>query len=146
MGSFNLTCSTSKQTISTGNPCYLLAIHRRVPYHALTVKYRDSEWPDTLGVADSDCYTNDLWSASSGLIEAVYDDYGDFTLSPTLENLATALEFIQRIYTNGITAASPSSTFDFATWVKANAEALIPVKDKCPDIASQAVADQINAA
>jgi hypothetical protein len=75
MGSFNMTCFASQQTIAPGDLCRVLPILQQSSYQDIAIRSDEKE-QTTLGFTHSTCYYDSFWQAVGGFIHAKYDDYG----------------------------------------------------------------------
>lgn len=75
MGSFNMTCIASQQTIAPGDLCRVLPILQQSSYQDIAIR-RGEEAEKTLGVTHSTCYYDSFWQPVGSFIQATYADYG----------------------------------------------------------------------
>ena len=79
MGSFNMTCVASQQTIAPGDACRVLPILQQSTYDSMKVTRGDRE-EEVSGPSHSTCYYEAFWTPIGGTIAARYDDYGNVNL------------------------------------------------------------------
>jgi len=79
MGSFNMTCFASQQTISTGEACRVLPIRQQATYNPMTVRSGDTT-AQVFGPSHSTCYYESFWEPVGAFIKAKYNDYGQVEL------------------------------------------------------------------
>ena len=121
MGSYNLTCVASKQTIAPGNPCSLVLISRRSAFSPVSLLYKGESLGTIHGAPTSDCYTRSTWEAKSTIITGKYEDYGRFSLDANPMVMEPILQVLERFYQENIVAAADPDKrkqgFDFKKFV-----------------------------
>lgn len=75
MGSFNIACFATNQTIASGDLCRVLPVIQAAGYRAVDISLGE-EKTTAFGVASSTCYPDSFWGPAGGFITAKYDDYG----------------------------------------------------------------------
>ena len=80
MGSFNMTCAASQQTIAPRDPCHVLGLLLSVDSSPINVT-KDDVTQDVYGVAHKTCHYDGFWRPVGNFIEAQYDDYGCVAIS-----------------------------------------------------------------
>lgn len=93
MGSFNTSCFVSRQTIATGDACKVMPISQARTYREVELTHGDRA-VRAYGHTHSTCYPTCFWEPASGFFDAVYDDYGKFTLSDTDNNRDLLVQFL----------------------------------------------------
>ena len=93
MGSFNLSCCISRQTIAPRDPCMVMPIVQSRTWRPVAMNFRGQ---DSLqyGMAHSSSYPFRFWSPVGAFFEATYEDYGRVTLLDTAHNRTHLLEFL----------------------------------------------------
>lgn len=79
MGSFNMTCFVSQQTVSTEEACRILPIRQQATYNSMTV-HSGEEKAQVFGPSHSTCYYESFWEPVGAFIKATYNDYGRVVL------------------------------------------------------------------
>lgn len=79
MGSFNVTCFASHQTIGPRDKARLMPIMRQATYNPVELTFGDKT-DSEYGYAHSICYANALWTPVGSFIPATYDDSLGFKL------------------------------------------------------------------
>lgn len=95
MGSFNISCFATNQTIAPGDKCWLLPVHQQSGYPAASVRMKDSGVHPAFAAASSTCYPNAFWQPFACFMPAVYDDYGDAKLVLNEHSRPAALNLLQ---------------------------------------------------
>lgn len=85
MGSFNISCFASQQTIAPGDPCWVMPVVQSASYNPVDICL-PSGVVQRFGVANTTCYPNSFWNPAGPLLEATYDDYGQVRLENTQSN------------------------------------------------------------
>lgn len=75
MGSYNLTCFASRQTITPGDNCFVIPVAQRATFYPSLLRWRDQTL-EAYGISDSVCFPNAFWTPIGAALEAIYDDYG----------------------------------------------------------------------
>lgn len=75
MGSFNISCFASRQTISEGEPCRVIAIRQAAGFNPVSLEFGGTSF-QRYGVAASTCGPDGFWEPVSGFFKATYADYG----------------------------------------------------------------------
>lgn len=135
MGSFNISCFASLQTIRPGDKCRVVAIRQSGSYSPAQIAHEGGRL-SLYGVASSDCFANAFWQPISMLIEAKYDDCGRVSLE--LEGGAGArtrrqvLGLLRRLVAEnlqigGEERGAPARTFDLVQFAQEHAPAVLAV-------------------
>ncbi len=85
MGSFNTACFVSRQTIATGDACKVIPIRQAHTYREVETSFGGKN-AQLWGHCHSTCYPDRFWAPIGGFFDAVYDDYGRFTLTDNVNN------------------------------------------------------------
>jgi hypothetical protein len=97
MGSFNITCFATNQTIACGDRCWVLPVVQQSSYQAATVRMRDGAVREVFGATSSTAYPNAFWQPFACYVPAVYDDYGNTTLVLTKTSRPAVLYLLQTL-------------------------------------------------
>jgi hypothetical protein len=124
VGSFNLTCFASRQTIRRNDPCLVVPILQQTTHYPAMLKTGSGSLRQ-FGVPGTACYPDDLWSLFGGPIEARYDDFGEVTLLDTPTNRTLLRAFLRDVLESSPAVAqggnpSVETEFDFPALLKAN--------------------------
>ena len=82
MGSFNVSCFASRQTLSPGERCVVVPILQQASRQPVPLRVQGTATQE-YGFADAAREPGDFWSPFGGPIEAVYRDSGRVTLRDT---------------------------------------------------------------
>ncbi|MNR71578.1 hypothetical protein D3C71_22090 [compost metagenome] len=96
MGSFNITCCASRQTVIPGALCRVIAIEQSSSYRPVSMKQQDEEF-SAFGIANSSCYPDAFWGPFGGFIEAKYHDYGQVELVMNAHTRASVVELVAEL-------------------------------------------------
>jgi len=140
MGSFNMTCFASQQTVAPGDACRVLPLLQQSSYNEIDIS-NDDKKESILSGSHSTCYYDAFWSPFGGFITAEAEDYGRVEL--TLDYLARMhlVGFFSEILARSwVTAQGDNEyhdlAFDFAGFLQKEAaglHAVLTVKgDKTP--------------
>lgn len=124
MGSFNVQCFASKQTISEGDDCVIIPIKQNLTYDNFSLEYeRNGKTVKTLakGVVDN-CYFNSYWDCAGPLLYGKYNDYGSFVLNDTPENNRLISMFLNSLRPDvpSVVESDGVAAFDFEKLVNFN--------------------------
>ncbi|EEF24911.1 conserved hypothetical protein, partial [Ricinus communis] len=140
MGSFNVTCFASLQTIATGDSCFVLPVLQESTYEAQTVVRRGVE-EQHYGVAKTHSYAHAFWTPFGGFIEARYEDGGSVELLDTPINRLRLRELFCRLLS---TAAATKelddagvALFDFKAFVRGRAPALFAELERATEYGAE---------
>ncbi|KWU24725.1 hypothetical protein [Burkholderia cenocepacia] len=127
MGSFNVTCFASHQTIATGDRCYVMPIIQQASFEPSTLVFHDFK-REQYGVAMSQSYADSLWSPYGGFIEATYADAGEIDVLDTAINRFRLGELFARLSRGAARSESgyPTSAtpFDIQSFLEESAPTL----------------------
>lgn len=118
--SYNVSCSLSKQTIAPGHLCMLLPLVQQKAFTPAAVSHRGEPVGHFFGDTSSDCYPSARWSPSHSMIEATYDDGGQFYLSQDHRNLVAAMRYMQELYKERLSTQIGEGAdrhFDFHSYI-----------------------------
>jgi hypothetical protein len=86
MGSSNVSCFASNQTISRNMACRVIPLLQNCSFNAAVVRFGDAS-SEHYGVSRSGAISaHDYWNPCSDFLSAVYDDYGQVKLDMTPRN------------------------------------------------------------
>lgn len=114
---YNVACSLSKQTIATGHRCYVLPLVQEKAYTPAAISHRGEPLGPHFGDTSSDCYPGARWSPSHTMIDAVYEDRGQFELAQDHSNLVNAMRYMQKLYQEQISADFAGGRIDFHSYI-----------------------------
>lgn len=119
MGSFNVSCVMSHQTIKEDDNVYLLPISQATTYNPVDMKYIDHKGNETTynqySFANSNCYADAYWQNAGPIIQGIYNDYGKFTLIDNDYNNTNLKILFNYLYNNSLKVSEGSnSTHDIA--------------------------------
>lgn len=80
MGSFNMTCFASQQTVAPGDACRVLPLLQQSSYSEIAISKADQK-ENVLSGTHSTCYYDAFWSPLGGFIPAEAEDYGRVELA-----------------------------------------------------------------
>jgi len=133
MGSFNMSCFASQQTIAPGDLCRVLPIVQKSSYEDILVS-KGNQKHAVLGHTHSTCYYDSFWSPIGNFIAAKYDDYGCIELQ--LDEMARhyLVGLFNEIRQRGWSTEQGDNEhhdlgFDFATFLANEAPGMVPVLD-----------------
>lgn len=87
MGSFNLQCGITKQTINDDDRVFIGLAVRNSGYGSVIISSKNRDGTeDTIDVSPSPSITTPRWETLSVFIEATAQDYGKFDIEDTLRN------------------------------------------------------------
>lgn len=92
MGSFNTTCFASGQTIAPKDKCFVLPIIQSHTSKPVELTH-SGETFKRYGATGSTTSPEAFWQAFGSFVKATYDDYGNVTLSKSLENRRSLVQF-----------------------------------------------------
>jgi hypothetical protein len=95
MGSFNTSCFVSRQTVAPGDACKVVPIRQQHTYQLLETTFQGVQ-EKLWGHCHTTCYPTRFWEPVSGFFDAVYDDYGQFTLTDNASNRSLLDEFLSQ--------------------------------------------------
>ncbi len=114
MGSFNVSCFVSRQTIAPRDGCFVIPVRQASGYSPVALHHGGRQ-TTLFGPCASTCHPTRFWVPAGAALEAVYDDYGRAALSDTPHNremlrlfLVEAAERVPRV------EAGPNSVHDVA--------------------------------
>lgn len=79
MGSFNMTCGVSQQTIAPGDPCYVMAILQRADSDLVQIA-QEKQSKKVTEFPSMTCHYDGFWRPVGNFIRGKYDDYGQIAL------------------------------------------------------------------
>jgi hypothetical protein len=98
MGSSNITCFASNQTISRGMACRVIPLLQNCSFNPATVRF-DDESSQHYGVARGAAISaHDFWNPIAGFMEATYDDYGQVKLNLTDASRREVAYFLHELF------------------------------------------------
>lgn len=103
MGSFNVSCFVSKQTIASDHEAVILPIIQQATYNPISLlapSGKDYKEFSKYGFRHSNCYPTSLWGYAGPIIKGTYDDYGQFNLAETTENTSNLISFFNSLSKN----------------------------------------------
>lgn len=100
MGSFNMSCFVSQQTIGPGDAAYLFPIQQSSSYNPVELIDKNGTIQEKYSFASSTCYPTAFWKSAGPIIEGEYDDYGRFSLINTLENEKNIITLFNELFKN----------------------------------------------
>lgn len=148
MGSFNVTCFASLQSIATGDRCFVLPVLQESSYDAQTVVRRGVE-ERHYGVAMTHSYAHAFWTPYGGFIEARYGDRGNVDLLDTPINRLRLRELFRRLLSSAPTKELDDAgvpLFDFKAFVEGCAPALLAELGRAAEQAVEYVVPSSDAA
>lgn len=125
MGSFNVTCFASGQTIASKDRCYVLPVVQAKTFNPVQVRMDDQDgaiW----GMTSSNVDSHGFWTPIAWPMSAVYDDYGQVDIDLTSINRERLLTFLleARTHCPVVLAGQNRSheiALDFNSWLTADA-------------------------
>lgn len=136
MGSFNVTCFASLQTIATGDCCFVLPVLQESTYEAQTVVRRGVE-EQHYGVAKTHSYAHAFWTPLGGFVEARYEDCGSVELLDTPINRLRLRELFRRLLSTAAATTELDDVgvplFDFKAFLQGRAPALLAELERVPE-------------
>lgn len=128
MGSFNVSCCASQQTIAPGDRCFVLPIIQARTYNLVEMKF-DGNMHKEFGIAHQTCYPNAFWEPFGSYIEAEYDDYGQVKLVNSPLNCQRLVSFICTLAQSAPQVVEGSNSahdcaFDLPAFIAENTTAL----------------------
>jgi len=128
MGSFNITCFASNQTIARRDTCRVLPILQSSSYNPVQLS-RGDQAAQLYGIANSSSYASCFWQPVGGFIECTYDDYGRVNLELDEASRFEVFQTLNFLLTQGwVTAQGENKdhekAFDFPEFLGKNAQGL----------------------
>lgn len=96
MGSFNLTCGVTQQTVAPGDPCYVMAILQCGAFDEVQLQ-KDGDSRTEHSFASMTCHYDGFWRPVGNFIAATYDDYGQVKIDLEGINYAKVLHLFKQI-------------------------------------------------
>lgn len=140
MGSFNMTCFASQQTVAPGDACRVLPLLQQSSYQEIDISHDDKK-ESVLSGTHSTCYYDAFWSPLGGFIPAEAEDYGRVELALDYRARMHLVGFFSELMSRSwVTAQGDNEyhdlAFDFAGFLQKEATGLhtvLTVKgDKTP--------------
>jgi len=121
MGSFNTTCFASGQTIAPKDRCFVLPIVESHTSKPVELAHGDESFK-RYGTTGSVTSPEAFWQVFGSFLNATYDDYGNVTLSGSLENRRGLVQFFIALAQRAAVVAQGENKyhdvpFDFPTFL-----------------------------
>lgn len=97
MGSYNITCFASKHTISYGEKTYLIPIYQKSTQYPINLFLGDLNFKH-FGISDNEDLVNTYWNYAGSVLESSYNDYGQFNLVNSFDNITNLTHFFNILH------------------------------------------------